>query len=151
MADTTLTQSGAQVQADLNLLDSNSATQGQVLTANGTGGCAWANISGGGTQLYQHTISYVDESLPQTTTLVIISTSNADFASNQIAGVVYIKSFSKSDPVGGDNYNYFPVSAIKLSGNFNVTCITGFNSSGIRNSTRITFPSSGSTDSVIAL
>ena len=47
MANTQLTQTGAQVQADLNLLDSNSATSGQVLTADGSGGCAWATPSGG--------------------------------------------------------------------------------------------------------
>ncbi len=59
MANFKLTQTGEQIQADLNLLDSNSATQGQVLTANGTGGASWQNASGGsgGTQLYAHHIS----------------------------------------------------------------------------------------------
>ena len=48
MANYKLNQTGEQIQADLNLLDSNSATQGQVLTANGTGGATWQNASGGG-------------------------------------------------------------------------------------------------------
>ena len=48
MANFKLNQTGEQIQADLNLLDSNSATQGQVLTANGTGGASWQNASGGG-------------------------------------------------------------------------------------------------------
>ena len=48
MANFKLTQTGEQIQADLNLLDSNSATSGQVLTANGTGGASWQNASGGG-------------------------------------------------------------------------------------------------------
>lgn len=52
MANTTLTQTGAQVQADLDLLDNNQATQGQVLTADGSGGCAWTNAYG----FYLHTI-----------------------------------------------------------------------------------------------
>lgn len=59
MANFKLTQTGEQIQADLNLLDSNSATSGQVLTANGTGGASWQNASGGsggGTQLYLHEI-----------------------------------------------------------------------------------------------
>lgn len=59
MANFKLTQTGEQIQADLNLLDSNSATSGQVLTANGTGGASWQNVSsgsGGGTQLYLHEI-----------------------------------------------------------------------------------------------
>lgn len=43
MANFKLTQTGEQIQADLNLLDSNSATSGQVLTANGTGGASWQN------------------------------------------------------------------------------------------------------------
>ena len=48
MANFKLTQSKEQIQADLNLLDSNTATNGQVLTANGTGGASWQNASGGG-------------------------------------------------------------------------------------------------------
>lgn len=47
MANFKLTQTGEQIQADLNLLDRNSATSGQVLTANGTGGASWQNASGG--------------------------------------------------------------------------------------------------------
>ena len=57
MANFKLNQTGEQIQADLDLLGSNSATQGQVLTANGTGGASWQNASGGsggGTQLYEH-------------------------------------------------------------------------------------------------
>ena len=47
MANFKLTQTKEQIQADLDLLDKNSATQGQVLTANGTGGASWQNASGG--------------------------------------------------------------------------------------------------------
>lgn len=47
MAKFKLTQTKEQIQADLNLIDSNSATSGQVLTANGTGGASWQNASGG--------------------------------------------------------------------------------------------------------
>lgn len=45
MANYKLTQSKEQIQADLNLLDSNTATQGQVLTANGTGGASWQDAT----------------------------------------------------------------------------------------------------------
>ena len=43
MANFKLTQTGEQIQADLDLLDKNGATQGQVLTATGTGGASWQN------------------------------------------------------------------------------------------------------------
>ena len=45
MANFKLTQTGEQIQADLDLLDKNSATSGQVLTANGTGGASWQDPS----------------------------------------------------------------------------------------------------------
>ena len=45
MANFKLTQTKEQIQADLDLIDSNSATQGQVLTANGTGGASWQNAA----------------------------------------------------------------------------------------------------------
>lgn len=41
------THSGAEIDAGINLLDKNTGTQGQVLTANGTGGASWQNASGG--------------------------------------------------------------------------------------------------------
>ena len=47
MANFKLTQTKEQIQADLDLLDKNTATAGQVLTANGTGGASWQNASGG--------------------------------------------------------------------------------------------------------
>lgn len=47
MANYQSTHTGAQIDAGIDLLDSNSATQGQVLTANGTGGATWQNASGG--------------------------------------------------------------------------------------------------------
>lgn len=40
--------SGAEIDAGIDLLDKNSATQGQVLTANGSGGASWQDASGGG-------------------------------------------------------------------------------------------------------
>ena len=48
MANFKLTQTKEQIQADLDLLDKNTATAGQVLTANGTGGASWQNAAGGG-------------------------------------------------------------------------------------------------------
>lgn len=57
MANFKLTQTGEQIQADLNLLDKNSATSGQVLTANGSGGSSWQNVSSGSGGLYFHQIT----------------------------------------------------------------------------------------------
>lgn len=48
MANYQSTHTGAEIDAGIDLLDKNSATQGQVLTANGTGGASWQNASGGG-------------------------------------------------------------------------------------------------------
>lgn len=45
MANYKLNQTGAQIQADLDLLDSNTGTSGQVLMANGTGGASYQNIN----------------------------------------------------------------------------------------------------------
>lgn len=39
---------GAEIDAGIDLLNNNSATSGQVLTANGAGGASWQNASGGG-------------------------------------------------------------------------------------------------------
>lgn len=47
MATYQSTHTGAEIDAGIDLLDKNSATQGQVLTANGTGGATWQNASGG--------------------------------------------------------------------------------------------------------
>ena len=48
MANYQSTHTGAQIDAGIDLLGNNSATQGQVLTANGTGGASWQNAGGGG-------------------------------------------------------------------------------------------------------
>lgn len=65
MANFKLTQTGEQIQADLDLLDKNSATQGQVLTANGTGGASWQNVSGGGSSSFTgYNITTVGDSNP---------------------------------------------------------------------------------------
>ena len=51
MAKYQSTHTGAEIDAGIDLLDKNSATEGQVLTANGTGGASWQNASGGGTEV----------------------------------------------------------------------------------------------------
>ena len=85
MANFKLTQTGEQIQADLNLLDSNSATSGQVLTANGTGGSSWQNASGGsegGTQLYLHTLELIissDKANRPSFALSFVSSSSAPY------------------------------------------------------------------------
>lgn len=61
MANYQSTHTGAEIDAGIDLLDKNSATQGQVLTANGAGGASWQNASGGsggGTQIYRHYLTW---------------------------------------------------------------------------------------------
>ena len=87
MANFKLTQTGEQIQADLDLLDKNSATQGQVLTANGSGGASWQNASsgsgsGGGTQLYLHTLELIissDKANRPSFALSFVSSSSAPY------------------------------------------------------------------------
>ena len=47
MANYQSTHTGAEIDAGIDLLDNNSATSGQVLTANGTGGASWQDAIGG--------------------------------------------------------------------------------------------------------
>ena len=75
MAEFILTQTGQEIQADLDLLDNNQAAQGQVLTANGSGGASWQNASGGD-KLYRHNIYMTATSYKVFLTLYL-SVSNA--------------------------------------------------------------------------
>lgn len=72
MANFKLTQTGEQIQADLDLLDSNSATSGQVLTADGAGGASWQNASGGSDNALVK-----PDSAPSSTSLVAVDETNA--------------------------------------------------------------------------
>ena len=47
MAKYQSTHTGAEIDAGIDLLNSNSATSGQVLTANGTGGASWQDVDDG--------------------------------------------------------------------------------------------------------
>ena len=47
MANYQSTHTGAEIDSGIDLLNKNSATSGQVLTANGTGGASWQNASSG--------------------------------------------------------------------------------------------------------
>ena len=51
MANYQSTHTGAQIDAGIDLLDKNTATAGQVLTANGTGGASWQNAGSGGASI----------------------------------------------------------------------------------------------------
>ena len=86
MANFKLTQTKEQIQADLDLLDKNSATAGQVLTANGTGGASWQNAASGGsggTSLFKHIfeIKYND----YTGYYTIINNTSTEMSIEQIA------------------------------------------------------------------
>ena len=71
MANYQSTHTGAEIDAGIDLLDKNSATQGQVLTANGTGGASWQNASGGGIPIGGgHTVNYRTDALNSETIIV---------------------------------------------------------------------------------
>lgn len=58
MATYQSTHTGAEIDAGIDLLDKNNATEGQVLTANGTGGATWQNASDKG--FYAYLYAYND-------------------------------------------------------------------------------------------
>lgn len=71
MANYQSTHTGAEIDAGIDLLDKNSATQGQVLTANGAGGASWQNASGGGIPIGGgYTVNYMTDSLNAETIIV---------------------------------------------------------------------------------
>ena len=106
MANFKLTQTKEQIQADLDLLDKNTATAGQVLTANGTGGASWQNASGGsggGTQLYLHSIVYSGMPSPGETYLSLYFISNIS-TSLSISDLGTLKTATFSLAKGADGY-----------------------------------------------
>ena len=52
MANYQSTHTGAEIDAGIDLLDKNSATQGQVLTADGAGKASWQNAASGKSLVY---------------------------------------------------------------------------------------------------
>lgn len=63
MANYQSTHTGAEIDAGIDLLDKNNATNGQVLTANGIGGASWQNASGGTTVEANPTLSGTEADL----------------------------------------------------------------------------------------
>ena len=59
-------------------IDSGAASNGQVLTADGTGGAAWQTPSGGGSNLYKHNITFNSSASPKfmTIQMTLYSTSS---------------------------------------------------------------------------
>lgn len=60
MAKYQSTHTGAQIDEGIDLLGSNSATKGQVLTANGTGGASWQDVDNRFRYTHFIKITYVD-------------------------------------------------------------------------------------------
>lgn len=82
MANYQSTHTGAEIDAGIDLLDNNSATSGQVLTANGSGGASWQNASGGGgIQLYKHSISVYGGAWQNANVLVFIDNVSTPYTS----------------------------------------------------------------------
>lgn len=70
MANCQSTHTGAEIDSGIDLLDNNSATSGQVLMANGTGGATWQNASSGASIGGGFTVDYYTDSLNQETIIV---------------------------------------------------------------------------------
>ena len=68
------------------IIDSGSATSGQVLTANGEGGAIWANAGGGGTQLYKHSVQINRDwgDGPYPAEIIFISTSRSSLVNQEL-------------------------------------------------------------------
>ena len=101
MANYQSTHTGEEIDADLDLLDSNSATEGQVLTANGTGGATWQDPAGGGTEVVANPV---------------LSGSESDLTGLEVAGTKY------KVPTGGGFHAYlYEYNDVKYFENYTLT------------------------------
>lgn len=73
MANYQSTHTGAEIDAGIDLLNNNSATEGQVLTANGTGKASWQNATGGALW-YMHRV--VMRNIEDTTEILYLTDNN---------------------------------------------------------------------------
>lgn len=90
MANFTLDQTGQEIQDILDTVGNNQATQGQVLTADGSGGASWQNASGG--SLYAH-YTMLDNF---TKTFIFITNSSTTFTNDSLATYLYNNGFNDS-------------------------------------------------------
>ena len=82
-------------------IDSGAATNGQVLTADGSGGAAWANVSGGGAS-YPSIVS-LEKSAKRYTFAELIEALDITYTSNRGYNIAFINSFI--DPNNNDLQN----------------------------------------------
>ena len=119
MATYQSTHTGAEIDAGIDLLNNNSATEGQVLMANGKGKSSWQNASGGA-QLYMHSISLLPGATSSGTvfSFTIFSYSNLEYNNQTISE--YVKNHGDEINVPGfigDSDNHYPITRLMTSYN----------------------------------
>lgn len=124
MANFTLDQTGQEIQDILDTVGNNQATQGQVLTADGTGGASWQNASGG--KLYKHCIRNNME-YDTELSFIIIDDSSETKNTSAVAQWLYNNGFRSAQNVY--NCSGSSISGSNTSKNLQCTILSGIYSS----------------------
>ena len=137
-------------------IDSQTATNGQVLTANGSGGASWQN-AGGGSTLYEHNIMCQENNFNWTLRTKIISNSSTTITTKDaLLTILNTNGFTNVNNynIATGNYKYggtyYLVVGIFSNGASNLT-ITRLDNSFVINSTNIYSDNFSVSDIVVTL
>lgn len=100
-------------------VDSGTATNGQVLTADGNGGASWQNAGGGGSTLYRHSIYFRNGTGTSYVACEIINKESTAYTKNTFGQYMF------------DNFNNIEITAHGLYVNNQIISILGANSTAI--------------------
>lgn len=111
MATYQSTHTGAEIDAGIDLLDKNNATEGQVLTANGTGGATWEDVKN---EFYLHTI------VTSAYTFYVVNKYETVYTANNLQGRTLLDSIAFNRYIGYSLQNrlYAYDIAIAIAGDF---------------------------------
>ncbi|MBO7712026.1 MAG: hypothetical protein J6S85_00945 [Methanobrevibacter sp.] len=106
-ANNVISASGGLTEVTAGDVNSEQATQGQVLTADGSGGASWQNASGG--NKYMHIINCNFNVYP-ICNIIIINSSNTAFTASSLANYLYTNGISNTGlmPIINNHAYYHP-------------------------------------------
>ena len=111
MATYQSTHTGAEIDARIDLLDKNNATEGQVLTANGAGGATWEDVKN---EFYLHTI------VTSAYTFYVVNKFESHYSPNKLQSRALLDSIAFNSFIGYAVQNRFYAYdiAIAIAGDF---------------------------------
>lgn len=111
MATYQSTHTGAEIDAGIDLLDKNNATEGQVLTANGAGGATWEDVKN---EFYLHTI------VTSAYTFYVVNKFDSQYSPNKFQKTALLDSIAFNHFIGSTLQNrlYAYDIAIAIEGDF---------------------------------